>query len=482
MRLKRLLEALDDAQVQNFQDTDITGIAYNSKTVQPGNLFAALPGQKAHGIYFVRQALKKGAAAVLTDFTLEVSCPVIVTPEPRRAMALLSNRFYRRPSKKLKLIGVTGTNGKTTVSYLVRSICEAAGVGCGLIGTIEYSGEKKTTPSSMTTPESVDLQQWLSQFLKEGIGACSMEVSSQGLDQHRVTGCAFAAAVFTNLTRDHLDYHKTMERYFNAKRMLFDSKYCQTKIAVVNNDDPYGKRIVERRKALKLRSVTFGFDKSADYYVTFWKSGFDGTDLVVRRKSEDVSIHTPLLGKYNVYNVAAAYAEMDALGFPRESLLQGIENMRAVPGRMEVLPTSHPFNVILDYAHTDDAFRQLLSTIRSCTSGRIIHVFGCRGARDQGKRLFMGRASGELADIIILTSDNPANENPERIARDILIGVRETANSAVHVVLDRGKAIERAMSLAKAGDTIVVTGKGNETYQLIKGEKFHFDDREHFLK
>lgn len=480
MKLGALLKVLEDFELVGSANVDINGIAYDSKNVNPGYLFAALPGQNVHGLQFVSQAITKGATAILSDSRFDSSLPLILVSDARYALANLSNYFYGEPSKKLKLVGITGTNGKTTVSFLVRSIFEAAGTLCGLIGTIRYSGEQFSKRSAMTTPESVDLQQLLIQFLDEGSFACSMEVSSQGLDQHRVSGCTFEVGVFTNLTQDHLDYHQTMERYFQAKRMLFDPKYCDTRLAVINGDDPYGQSIIGFRDSKKLASVSYGFDDDADYRITFWQSTIKDTQIVIRNRGIDQTIQSPLIGKYNVYNVAAAYASMSSINIDVDAILEGIQKMTYIPGRLERLDLGQPFNIVLDYAHTEDAFRQLLPTLRSCTTGKIIHIFGCRGERDAGKRPLMGQASAELADVLILTSDNPVDEDPEQIANDIKSGIDLNRNPNVHTVVDRGEAIAFAVSLAKPEDTIVITGKGNETYQLIKDEKVHHDDREYF--
>jgi UDP-N-acetylmuramoyl-L-alanyl-D-glutamate--2,6-diaminopimelate ligase len=480
MKLGYLLKVLDEHKFTGKSDIEITGISYNSKKVKPGHLFATLPGQNVHGLQFVSEAKSLGAAAILSDIPLDSALPVILVPEPRRALAFLSNRFYGEPSKKLKLVGTTGTNGKTTVSFLIRSIFESAGILCGLIGTISYSGESFSKRSAMTTPESVDLHQLLLQFLEEGSGACSMEVSSQGLDQHRVTGLTFEAGIFTNLTQDHLDYHQTMDRYLHAKQMFFDPQYCDTRLGVINCDDPSGESILQFRDSKKLPSVSYGFGKNADYLVTFWKSTMEGTDIVIRHLGADQNIRTPLIGKYNVYNVAAAYSAMSAINYPDDAILQGIEQLTYIPGRLEKLELGQPFSIVLDYAHTEDAFRQLLPTLRMNTTGRLIHIFGCRGERDRSKRPFMGRASAELADVVILTSDNPVHEDPEQIANDIKAGIDLTPNQNVHVILDRGEAITFAVSLAKPGDIIVITGKGNETYQIIEDQKLHFDEREYF--
>ncbi len=479
MKLGALLKALEEFELI-AANVDITGIAYDSKNVRPGFLFAALPGQNVHGLQFVSEAKAQGTVAILSDSGFDSSLPVILVPDARYALACLSNRFYGEPSKKLKLAGITGTNGKTTVSFLVRSIFESAGTSCGLIGTIRYSGEQFSKLSAMTTPESVDLQKLLIQFLDEGSGACSMEVSSQGLDQHRVTGSTFEVGVFTNLTQDHLDYHQTMERYFQAKRMLFDPKYCDTRLAVINRDDPYGQSILEFRDSKKLPSVSYGFENDADFRITFWQSTIKDSQIVIRNRGIDQTIETPLIGKYNVYNVAAAYASMASINIDHDAILEGIRKMTYIPGRLERLDFGQSFNIILDYAHTEDAFRQLIPTLRSCTTGRIIHIFGCRGERDAGKRPLMGQASAELADVLILTSDNPVHGDPEQIANDIKSGIDLNRNPNVHTVIDRGEAIAFAVSLAKPSDTIVITGKGNETYQLIGNEKVHHDDREYF--
>jgi UDP-N-acetylmuramoyl-L-alanyl-D-glutamate--2,6-diaminopimelate ligase len=379
------------------------------------------------------------------------------------------------------LFGVTGTNGKTTVAFLIHSMLKESGSPSGMIGTIKYSGQRFSREATHTTPESPELQKLLHRLLREGSGSCAMEVSSQGLAQYRVAGCTFETAIFTNLTHEHLDYHKTMEDYFRAKMMLFDNETCTTHKAVTNFDDAYGRRLMAIRSEKGLTTVRYGFEEGADFRVQDWTTTTRGSEIVISHGGHSTRIKTALVGQYNVSNICAAFAASVTNGLSEKAILAGIKNMSYVPGRMEEIDFDQPFRIIIDYAHTPDAFRQLLPTLRLYTSKRIIHIFGCRGGKDKGKRPKMGQLAGELGDIVVLTSDNPKNEEPARIAEQVKVGLEASGNPNYHVVLDRAEAIAFAVSIAEPGDTIVITGKGNETYQLIGNKKYPFDEREIFL-
>jgi UDP-N-acetylmuramoyl-L-alanyl-D-glutamate--2,6-diaminopimelate ligase len=481
MILKHLLRSLEKYTLIGSDETDVLGITLDSKKVQKGDLFAALPGAETHGLQFLAEAEKAGTVAVLTDKMAETALPQIIVKNPRLALGMLSNFFYDFPSRKLKLLGVTGTNGKTTIAFLLRAMFKDAGLPCGLIGTIRYSGEHFSKTATHTTPESPELQKLLNRLLEENSKACAMEVSSQGLSQYRTAGCHFQTAVFTNLTHEHLDYHKTMEEYFQAKMMLFDNQTCTTVQAVSNWDDPYGKRLIDIRKQNDLETVSYGFEEGSDFHIRDWSTSARGSEMTIAYQGNLVPIKTRLVGKYNLYNICSAFAVGTINGLPQKSILTGIKKMSYVPGRMEEIDFGQPFKIIIDYAHTPDAFVQLLPTLRLYTSNRIIHIFGCRGGKDQSKRPKMGRLAGELADVVVLSSDNPKNENPAKIAEDVIVGLNSSGNKNVHVILDRAEAIAFAVSIAKPGDTIVITGKGNETYQLIGKKKYPFDEREIFL-
>jgi UDP-N-acetylmuramoyl-L-alanyl-D-glutamate--2,6-diaminopimelate ligase len=481
MKLKDLLSAVPNSVLIGDPETEISGISLDSRAVKKGDLFAALPGMETHGRNYLGQAESAGAAAILSDQEIATRLPVIVAKNARLALALISNHFYDYPSRKIKLIGVTGTNGKTTIAFLIRAMFQAAGIPCGLIGTIHYSGQHFSKSATHTTPEAPELQRLLKRLVNEQSGACAMEVSSQGLDQFRVAGTDFETSIFTNLTHEHLDYHGTMQGYFKAKMMLFDNETCNTKIAVSNFDDPFGKTLREIRSSKHLATVTYGFENGADFLMKDWITSTRGSKMKILHDGKDYAIKTRLVGQYNLYNICAAFAAASVNDLPRKAILAGIKNMSYVPGRMEQVDFGQPFKIMIDYAHTDDAFRQLLPTLRLYTANRIIHIFGCRGGKDKSKRPKMGKVAGELGDIVILSSDNPKNEGPEKIAEQVFVGLRASGNPNVHVILDRAEAIAFAVSMAEPGDTIVITGKGNETYQLIGNKKYPFDERELFL-
>jgi UDP-N-acetylmuramoyl-L-alanyl-D-glutamate--2,6-diaminopimelate ligase len=478
MNLKTLLAALQKYDISGSPDLDITSLSYDSRKVKAGSLFAALPGLQHHGSEFQAQAEKNGAIALLSDRKLKSSATVITVDNPRQALAGMSNAFFQYPSTKLKLYGVTGTNGKTTTTFLLHSILEAAGQRSGLLGTVIYSGNDFRFDSKLTTPESLDLQEMLSRMVAEKCDACVMEVSSHSLVQSRVAGCGFEAAIFTNLTQDHLDFHKTMEDYFCAKKILFDGHTCATKSAFINKDDPYGQRLLAERKVSGLDSFSYGFSAGSNFRIREWKSTAQGTNMVIRYEGKDIKIKTPLLARYNAYNLCGAFAAATVSGIDRAAILAGVENMKQVPGRLEKIDHGQPYLVFIDYAHTEDALRQVLITLRPYTKERLIVLFGCGGERDKGKRPLMGRAAGELADEIILTSDNPRSENPAKILQDVKAGVEKSGNTDFHIIEDRKEAIAYALKLAAPGDTFLLAGKGHENYQVIGKEKQHFDERE----
>ena len=481
MLLKDLLSSLEKYTLIGSDEPDVLGITLDSKKVERGDLFAALPGADTHGLQFLAEAEKAGAIAILTDRKADTMLPQIIVENPRLSLGMLSNHFYDYPSRKLKLLGITGTNGKTTIAFLLRAMFKEAGVPCGIIGTIRYSGEHFSKMATHTTPESPELQKLLNRLLRENSQACAIEVSSQGLSQYRTSGCLFQTAVFTNLTHEHLDYHKTMEEYFQAKMMLFDNQTCNTLQAVSNWDDPYGKRLIQIRKDRGLDSISYGFEEGADFVIRDWNTTPRGSEMSIDHQGKLIRIKTPLVGKYNLYNICSAYAVGMLNELPQKAILAGIKKMSYVPGRMEEIDFGQPYKIIIDYAHTPDAFVQLLPTLRLYTPNRIIHIFGCRGGKDQSKRPKMGRVAGELADVVVLSSDNPKNEDPAKIADDVIVGLNASGNRNVHVILDRAEAIAYAVSIATPGDTIVITGKGNETYQLIGKKKYPFDEREIFL-
>ncbi len=479
MNLRTLLSSLEKYDASGHLDLEVTGLAYDSRKVLNGYLFVALPGLNYHGSSFVPQAEAAGAVAVLSDRSVDSSLPQIMVTNPRLALAHLSNSYYKSPSNKLKLFGVTGTNGKTTSTFLLRSALEAAGMRCGLLGTVQYRGSSFETPASLTTPESLDLQQMLATMVSEGCQACVMEVSSHSLVQYRVAGCRFESAVFTNLTQDHLDFHNTMEEYYLSKKILFDNEDCFTATAVLNIDDPYGAMLFTERKRQNLPVTGYGFEQDATYRIVDWRSSPESGEVVIQHVSGKViRLGTSLMARYNAYNICGVFAALHSCGISEDAIAAGVERMHQVPGRLEKIDYGQPFLIFIDYAHTEDALRQVLQTVRPYTKKKLTVLFGCGGERDRGKRPVMGRVAAELADRVVLTTDNPRSEQPQDIVQDILEGVRKTGNTDVHSILDRTEAIEFAVDHAEPGDTLLLAGKGHENYQIIGKEKLHFDERE----
>jgi len=457
---------------------EITSLAYDSRRVKPGSLFFAIRGEKADGYDFVEQALERGAVAVASERPappqLAGRCWVRV-PHARRALAEAARVFYGDPAARLQLVGITGTNGKTTTTFLLHSILEAAGMRPGLFGTIEYRVGDRTLPAVHTTPESVDLLSYFADLIAVDGKAAIMEVSSHALAQERVWGIHFLAAVFTNLTRDHLDYHKDFESYFAAKRRLFEGVGAPPpELAVLNLDDPWSERLLEL--PLK-RYVTYGVESDAHVKVTNCTQSLTGVRATLTTPQGKLEIESPLIGRTNLENILAAVATAEALGIPGEAVRQGVGDLKSVPGRFERVSEGQPFLVVVDYAHTDDALRNALTTARELTRNRLILVFGCGGDRDRAKRPLMGEVAGSLSDLAVLTSDNPRTEDPIRIMNDALVGLQR-ANKPYLTEADRRAAIGKALAEAVDGDVVLIAGKGHETYQVLKNEIIPFDDRE----
>jgi UDP-N-acetylmuramoyl-L-alanyl-D-glutamate--2,6-diaminopimelate ligase len=492
MKLAQLLEGVRVTklfqtvygQMVVTQDSTIAGIQYDSRKVGLNDCFVALRGTTTDGHLYVHNAIGNGAKAVVVEddtiipdaLCMHTGVIKIVVQDSRKALAQMAANYYGHPEQKLTIVGVTGTNGKTTTSTLVRSILEHNGKPCGLIGTIEYRIGDKVYPATHTTPESLELQQMFSAMVAAGCSAVSMEVSSHALDQNRVDDIPFTVAIFTNLTQDHLDYHGTMERYFLAKKKLFDM-LDPSATAIVNIDDPYGERIVGNCRA---KIIRFSFKQESDLTARLLEFNLKGTSIEIRYGGSSFVIRTPLVGKFNAYNVVAAVSAGIALGFSPETIQKGIETVENVRGRFERIQSPAGCTVIIDYAHTPDALEKCLRAIRDVmpqkTNGKIITVFGAGGDRDKLKRPLMGKVAAELSDQIIITSDNPRSEDPEAIIDDIERGISPTA----HVIreVDRRKAIEKALALAKKNDVVLIAGKGHEDYQIIGKERKHFSDRE----
>ncbi len=489
MNLAELLEGV--TAVKMFQmlygktvvteDVAVRGISYDSRTVRPGELFVAIRGTGVDGHRYVAEAIQKGAAVVVVEddaavpdsLCLHAGTTKIVVPDSRRALATLSANFYGRPSRRLKMVAVTGTNGKTTTTHLIRGILEAAGERTGLVGTIGYMIGRELIPATHTTPESLELNGLLATMVEQKCTAAVMEVSSHALVQHRVDGIAFGVGVFTNLTQDHLDFHGTLDDYAAAKRMLFTGLDASSH-AVINADDAYGAAMVRDTRAAVLR---YGILRDADVRGQNLRLGVRGTAFEVVHNGTRSIVQSPLIGRFNVQNILAAYGAGVALGLPDAVIRRGVASVETVRGRFEQIHSPAGWTAIIDYAHTPDALENCLKTIHEILPrGRVISVFGCGGNRDRGKRPLMGEIASRLSSVTIITSDNPRQEDPEQIIEEVAAGV--VPGATVYRETDRRKAIARGLGLARAGDVVLIAGKGHETYQVTGTTKSHFDDRE----
>jgi UDP-N-acetylmuramoyl-L-alanyl-D-glutamate--2,6-diaminopimelate ligase len=492
MQLRQLLDDVPVARLAGDPATAIRGLAYDSRQVEPGFLFAALRGQNRDGNEFVDEAIGRGAAAVLSARPAPPRAPVawVQVEDDRLALALLARNYYGRPDERLLMIGVTGTNGKTTVAFMLEALLREAGMRPCLIGTVLYRHDREEIRAARTTPESLDLVRLLDRFATAGAAACAMEVSSHALALRRVAGLRFRVAVFTNLTQDHLDFHGTMDAYFEAKALLFRDLPPEG-IAVLNADDPRSEALRARTRA---RVYGFGATARADVRIVGVQTTRDGTRVematapgVCAAQAVRLTIRSPLLGRPNAGNLAAAAATGLALGLPIDTITRGLESVRGVVGRFERLDLGLPCDILIDYAHTEDALANLLRAVHELRPRRILVVFGCGGDRDRGKRPLMGAAAAAHSDLAIVTSDNPRSEDPQRILDDILPGVRRALGGSEDapldpqrclVIPDRREAIHRALSLAGEGDCVVIAGKGHETYQILGDRTVPFDDRE----
>lgn len=461
------------------RDRPVAEVAYDSRRVTPGALFVALKGLKADGTAFAAEAAASGAVAILSEAPCPpgLAVPWVVVTDARLALALAADRFFDHPSRRMPVVGVTGTNGKTTTAYLLAAVLDAAGLRAGMLGTVAYRIGGVDREASRTTPEAPDVQRLLSDMIREGCRSAVMEVSSHALALKRVDGMRFAAAIFTNLTRDHLDFHADMEAYFVAKRRLFDM-LTEGAPAVVNVDDPRGAALVETAA----RPVTYAIGAPADVRPGPVTMTLEGLRFDVATPHGPLSLHSRLVGKPNVYNILAAVAAATALDVPLAAIARGIEELGGVPGRFELVSSpGDEVTVVVDYAHTDDALRNLLETARPLTPARLITVFGCGGDRDRSKRPLMGMVAARLSDLVVITSDNPRSEDPRRIVEEIERGIPAGSQTSTRVpvvasVVDRAEAIERAIAMAGPGDVVLVAGKGHEKYQQIGDRVLPFDD------
>jgi UDP-N-acetylmuramoyl-L-alanyl-D-glutamate--2,6-diaminopimelate ligase len=499
MQLKKLLEGVETRKVIGDTLKEIEGIAYHSKQVREGFLFAAIRGLELDGHQFIEEAVARGAEAVVSEEEREIpNRTMVLVGNSRRALARISSTFYGDPSSRVRLIGITGTNGKTTTTYLLESIFKKAGCHVGVIGTISYRYGRKIAPAPNTTPESLELQRILSEMLSEGISHVILEVSSHGLDLERVFGCQFDSAVFTNLTSEHLDYHKTMQQYFESKRKFFSDYLMaspkQGRFAVTNADDPRGEEMV---RGIDLPVIRYGMSPSCDITADQATSSFEGLSCRVRTPGGVISIHSKLIGDFNLHNILAAMAVGIGMKIPLETLKAGVEGVEEVPGRFEKVGNKKGIHVVVDYAHTNDALEQVLSGLKrilersSRNNAKMITVFGCGGDRDRTKRPLMGEVAGRYSDLAILTSDNPRTENPLAIIDEVERGLRSISPNEYSTdgmklwrskkgyvrIPDRREAIRLAIRLAQPSDAVLIAGKGHEDYQIIGKKKFPFDDR-----
>jgi UDP-N-acetylmuramoyl-L-alanyl-D-glutamate--2,6-diaminopimelate ligase len=479
MQLKTLVAALSPRQIIGPPDRVVEGIAYDSRRVQRNGLFVAMRGEKVDGHQFVEQAIEKGATVIVTEH--EVQSPratCVVVENTRSALADLAATFYERPARRLKLAAVTGTNGKTTTTFLLKHICEKAGLRCGLLGTVRYEIGDRVLPAVRTTPESLDVQELLAQMVNAGCKAAAMEVSSHAIAQERVRGVEWDVAVFTNLTQDHLDFHGTMENYFEAKAALFtglaEQKSKTKATAVINLDDRYGVQLANRLEK-KVLVVTYGLGVHADFRASNYHAEFAGTSYQLDARGKSYLVRVPLIGRFNVANSMAALAAASSMGISLREAILSLGRSPQVPGRLEAVPAERQFQVFVDYAHTDDALLNVLKTLRELSPRRLIAVFGCGGDRDKQKRPLMGRVADENADFSIITSDNPRKEDPDAIIADAEKGFR---SNRYEKITDRAEAIARAIELAQPRDIVLIAGKGHEAYQEFADHTIPFDDIE----
>ncbi|MCZ6513730.1 MAG: UDP-N-acetylmuramoyl-L-alanyl-D-glutamate--2,6-diaminopimelate ligase [Nitrospinae bacterium] len=486
--LLNLIDGYPMADINGTLDRNIESIAYDSRKVEPEALFVAMPGHHHDGSRFIGQAVEKQAAAFVTEVSKadmaktglkSPGVTAIHVDDSRHVLAWLSDRFYGRPSDRLDLIGITGTNGKTTLTYILEKIFETAGHSCGVIGTINYRYGGNEYPAPMTTPEALEINRMLHEMAGKGVEKCCIEVSSHSLTLKRVRELRFAVGVFTNLTRDHLDYHKTFEHYKDSKKILF--RDCKIKNQVINIDDPVGQEIVQESS---IETLTTGLDSRADVTAEDCVLLEDGIRFTLKTPSGTQAISSPLLGRHNVHNLLSASAVALAQGISLAHIAQGIQSLERVPGRFEKIQQGQNFIVAVDYAHTDDALANALKVARTLSKNRVIVVFGCGGDRDPGKRKEMGRVALEMSDFTVITSDNPRTEDPEQIIQHICEGIPAGRKPKEHYTIlpNRREAIDFAIKKAQTGDLVLIAGKGHEDYQILKSGKIHFDDREEAVR
>ncbi|MBK9527117.1 MAG: UDP-N-acetylmuramoyl-L-alanyl-D-glutamate--2,6-diaminopimelate ligase [Acidobacteria bacterium] len=480
--VKQVADALA-ADVFGETNGSAMDVTHDSRAAREGTLFVAIKGSTVDGHRFVDDVMRRGAAGIISEFDppADFAGAWVKVADAREALARAASVVYGEPSHKLDLVGITGTNGKTTTTYLCFALAEAAGQKAAMLTTVEYRIGEKSEEAVRTTPEASDTNRFLRQAVSDGCMVAVMEASSQAIDLHRCDWLRFKVTVFSNLTRDHLDYHLTMENYFDAKKKLFDGRLGEKPgSCVINIDDEWGAKLASELKANGQRAVTFSQDANSTADLTAENvevSLIRGTSFDLKTPAGSRRITSPLVGKPHVYNMLAATAAALELGYELDLIVKGLSTCVGAPGRFERVEHDGDFAVVVDYAHTDDALLNTLKTARELTDGKIITVFGCGGDRDRTKRVPMGEIAGELSDHVVITSDNPRNEDPLKIIAEIEVGVKAKTEN-YEVISDRRDAIHRSVSLATANDVVIIAGKGHENYQIIGGDKFHFDDRE----
>ena len=472
MKLSKVFQDINHEVVQGNMEVEISGIAYDSRRVQQGNIFVCISGFKEDGHSFIQSAMEKGASVLVVEKDVDVpeTITVIKVENSRVALAPMSANYFEKPSKKITLIGVTGTNGKTSTTYIIKSILDIIGKKVGIIGTIENRIGDIVIPTERTTPESFEVQKLFDEMRSQGVDDVVMEVSSHALDLNRVDLCDFDVAVFTNLTQDHLDYHITMENYKKAKAKLFEN----TKKCVINIDDPWGEFMINSSKDTV---ITFAIEKEADLKAENIKIIAEGVNFTLKYKEKAYPVKLNIPGKFSIYNALGAIGACVFLGIPMEDIIKGIEVMEGIRGRFQVIKGQKGINAVVDYAHTPDGLENILNTAKEFTKGRIITVFGCGGDRDKTKRPVMGEVAGRLSHFCIITSDNPRSEEPEAILKDVEVGMVKTS-CPYEKIVDRREAIFKAVEIATINDLIIIAGKGHETYQIFPHGTIHFDDAE----
>jgi UDP-N-acetylmuramoyl-L-alanyl-D-glutamate--2,6-diaminopimelate ligase len=464
-------------EIRGDGETAVSDVVADTRRVRAGALFCCVPGRRVDGHDLAGEALQAGAAALLVERPLDLDAPQLQVASARAALAPLADAFYGSPSRRLDLVGVTGTNGKTTTTFMLEAIYRAAGLVPGLIGTVAVHIGARALPVAYTTPEAPDLQRLLAEMVDSGVQAAAMEVSSHGLALGRVDATRFRAAIFTNLTQDHLDFHRDLEDYYQAKRRLLTPEF--TNLGIVNLDDPYGRRLAAEARQAGVEVVTTGTAPGAAWRAVDLRAALDGTGFRVSSPAGSRRLRLALAGQFNVANALGALAAAAALGIDLDTAAAGLEGLAGVPGRFERVDQGQPFTVLVDYAHTPDSLENLLRAARVVTDGRVLVVFGCGGDRDRAKRPLMGEIAGKLADLAVVTSDNPRSEQPGAIVAQIVEGVRRSAGpDRYHVEVDRRAAIRHTLALARPGDAVLIAGKGHEQGQEFEsGRKIPFDDR-----